>query len=475
VLAEVVNVALGLFGVFLLISTANSVIRTLVVPRAMSSTISNMVALGTLGTVGFIAHRMKSYRGRDRVQAWGGPLTILGLLIVWLGLFWLSYALLMQTLAGMTLATSFRESGSSLFTLGYATNERAQLITLDFFAAATGPITIGLMIGYLPTLYGSFSRREVEVTQLGWQAGEPNWGPELLARQATLGTLDELPDLWRSWTSWAADISESHTTYSVLVAVRSTRSKRNWALALLAVMDAAALQLALMPHLPQARARMMLREGMQCLRALELIVGARTIAWTEVRREDDSTERPVTLPRSEFDRGVARVRAAGAPISVSEDEAWAVFKLWRARYEDWAYQLLCSIDAVPAWWSGPRSPDTPPEPTPELGPIVAMGPAAWRTPANPDAQSGRPRSSRSRPSGRRGESLSYRGGPAAQDDALSAMADDAGGAESSRAHRRSSELSETEGSAGKRRREARRVRKERQRHVRETGEPDAED
>ncbi|TXH45300.1 MAG: hypothetical protein E6Q90_01180 [Actinobacteria bacterium] len=463
-MSEVLNVALGLFGLFLLISTANSVIRTLVVPRVMSSTISNMVAVGTLGTVGFIARRMKSYRGRDRVQAWGGPLTILGLLIVWLGLFWLSYALMMQTLSGMSMATAFRESGSSLFTLGYATNERAQLIALDFFAAATGPITIGLMIGYLPTLYGSFSRREVEVTQLGWQAGEPNWGPELLARQATLGTLDELPDLWRAWTSWAADVSESHTTYSVLVAVRSTRSKRNWGLALLAVMDAAALQLSLMPQLPQARARMLLREGVQCLRALELIVGARTIAWTDdSQREGSHTEREVTLPRAEFDRGVARVRASGAPISVPEDEAWEVFRLWRARYEDWAYELLLRIDAVPAWWSGRRRPDTAPEPTPELGPIVATGPGDAGSAGPAEVHSGRPGRTRVRPLDGSADSSGAKSRPGG-DGAV-------GSGHAGRAHRHSSEHSETEGSAGKRRREARRVRKERQRNLRESGEP----
>ena len=50
-----------------------------------------------------------------------------------------------------------REAGSSLFTLGYATNDRANLTALDFLAASTGPITIGLLIGYLPTLTRTIS------------------------------------------------------------------------------------------------------------------------------------------------------------------------------------------------------------------------------------------------------------------------------------------------------------------------------
>lgn len=316
-----VNTVLGLVGFMLLLATANSVIRTLVVPRVASSAISNLVAMGTLGVFRLVARTFHAYRMRDRLLALAGPTTLLGLLVVWLGLFWMSYGLLMQTTEGMDIGTALRESGSSLFTLGYATNERAQLAALDFFAAATGPIVIGLMIGYLPTLYGSFNRREVEVTQLSWQAGEPNWGPELLARQVIYDMLEELPDLWRTRAGWAADISESHTTYSLLITIRSSRPKRNWALALLAVMDAAALQLALMPQLPQGRARIMLREGIQCLRSLTSALDVKVFAFRETVIERQPATQEVTLSRAEFDRGVQRLRAAGAPITVSDDAA----------------------------------------------------------------------------------------------------------------------------------------------------------
>ena len=374
----VLNLALGLLGIVLLLATVNSVIRTLVVPRVTSSRISAMVTIGTLWVFHVIARRLRTYHRRDSLLAFAGPLILIGLLVVWLGLYWLSYALIMQMIEDISFSVALRESGSSLFTLGYATQDRAQLMFLDFFAAATGPITIGLMIGYLPTLYSAFSRREVEVTKLGWLAGEPNWGPELLARQATLDTIGELPDIWRDWAGWAADVSESHTTYPVLVTVRSTRRNRNWAVALLAVMDAAALQLALMPDLPQGKARMLLREGIQCLRALEVVVMADALHLQERHREHHSSERPVTLTREDFDRGVQRIKEAGAPITVAGDEAWDVFQLWRMRYEDWANALCKSIDAVPTWWSGPRLPDTAPMPTPELGPLVAMGPIESR-------------------------------------------------------------------------------------------------
>ncbi len=362
-------------GLVILLATANSLIRTLVVPRVSSSVISNAVAGGTLWAVARCAGAFRTYRKRDAIQAWGGPLVILGLLVVWLNLFWLGYALMLTGYHNLSLVSGFREAGSSLFTLGYATNERVSLVLLDFAAAATGPIVIGLMIGYLPTLYSAFSRREVEVTQLDWQAGEPNWGPELLARQSELGSLEELGELYRAWTTWAADVSETHTTYSVLIAIRSTRYKRNWVVSLLAVMDAAALQLSLMPELPAARARLVLRVGMECLRAIGAILDRDLAAEGRRSPLGQDTERPVTLSREEFDRGVRRLKRAALPITVDEDEGWRLFCLWRERYEAWAYSIALRIDAVPSWWSGPRRYVEPVIPTPEMEPLDEMGPA----------------------------------------------------------------------------------------------------
>ena len=77
---------------------------------------------------------------------------------------------------------AFSESGSSMFTLGYSAPAGRSTTALDYFAAFTGLIVVGLQIGYLPTLYSAFNRRETEVTLLVARAGLPAWGPELLAR-----------------------------------------------------------------------------------------------------------------------------------------------------------------------------------------------------------------------------------------------------------------------------------------------------
>ena len=102
---------------------------------------------------------------------------------------------------------------------------------------------------------------------LNARAGVPSWGPELLARtHYALGsgtsTIDTLPGLYEHWEGWASDLAESHTTYLPLVWFRSPRPLSSWVISLLAVLDSAALYLALSPQsAPEVQARLCLRSG----------------------------------------------------------------------------------------------------------------------------------------------------------------------------------------------------------------------
>ena len=69
-----------------------------------------------------------------------------------------------------------------MFTLGFAYTPSAAPTVIDVVAAATGVVVVALQVGYLPTLYAAFNRRETEVTLLLARAGSPPWGPELLLR-----------------------------------------------------------------------------------------------------------------------------------------------------------------------------------------------------------------------------------------------------------------------------------------------------
>jgi hypothetical protein len=342
-----VRVTCGVIGLLIVLGTFMSEIRTLVVPRVFRPGPSNMISRTVLGGAQLLADNLRRYESKDRVLAYAGPLSIIARLIGWLIAFQVGFTLLNYSVSSLSLLTAGREAGSSLFTLGFASGAKSRLNAVDFAAAATGPVAIGLLVGYLPALYSAYARREVEVTMLEARAGSPAWGPEILARYAMVELEPQLPELYRSWERWAAEVSESHTSYPVLIYFRSPRAHRNWLIALLAVLDAAALHLAFNPSKASGELRMTLRSG---------YVTLREIARTEgiPYNPDPDPEDPITLTREEFLNGLARMKSQGYEIERTPDEAWGDFKGWRVNYEAVAYALAYRLDAVPARWSGPR-------------------------------------------------------------------------------------------------------------------------
>jgi hypothetical protein len=217
----------------------------------------------------------------------------------------------------------------------------------------------------------------MEVTLLIARGGVPAWGPELLARtRFGLGSVDgagELADLYRSWERWAADLAETHSTYLTLCWLRSPRPYSNWLIALLSVMDAAALHLSLTPSTaPTLRARLALRSGISCLQQIAGAVGVPVV-------QDADPNDPITLTFDEFKAAVDMLRAVGFDTEVSAEQAWPHFRGWRVNYEQMAYALARSIDAPPAMWSGPRR--WPSQPVPPLRPTNRVArETAWDDP-----------------------------------------------------------------------------------------------
>ena len=192
---------------------------------------------------------------------------------------------------------------------------------------------MALQIAYLPTLYGAYNRRETLVTLLESRAGSPAWGPELLIRHQLVGAVDNLASLFAEWERWAADVAESHTSYPSLLFLRSPRAQNSWLVSLIAVMDAAALSVAVNPEDSPIEARMLIRMGFTCLRHI-----------AEVARipfdADPGADDPIALPREEFARRLRPTPASiDYPMARTADEAWPQFRGWRVNYESVAYAL----------------------------------------------------------------------------------------------------------------------------------------
>jgi hypothetical protein len=346
-------VVAAVIGGLLLLTSVSSVIGTLVVTRSVSSRLTRWVDRTVDRAYHLVVSRVADSRRRDQLLATEAAAMLLAQLAAWLIIAYVGFALLLWPFAVRGVVSAFIDAGSSLFTLGFAVPAGTAPAVIVFLAAATGLVIVALQIAYLPTLYAAFNRRETEVALLNSRGGFPAWGPELLARThyglgSGMSTLDTMPGLYTEWERWAADVAESHTTYLHLARFRSPQPLSSWVTSLLAVLDSAALFLALCPKAaPVIPARLCLRGGFECFNRIARAMGF------DIPDEPD-LDAGITLTYAEFLEAVARMREVDFPIERDPAEAWPEFVGWRVNYERAAYAVGAAVYAVPALWSGPR-------------------------------------------------------------------------------------------------------------------------
>ena len=118
-----------------------------------------------------------------------------------------------------------------MLTLGFDSPGGLSRQLAAFAAAGVGVTVVALVIAYLPTLYGAFSRREALITKLTVRAGAPPSGPTLLSSSWELGRFEQLEEVWDGWEDWFIEVGESQTTFPQLSFLRSPRSHNHWVLA----------------------------------------------------------------------------------------------------------------------------------------------------------------------------------------------------------------------------------------------------
>jgi hypothetical protein len=352
-------------GLLLVLTSARSVIGTVIVPRAVASWLTKRVDQFVNLVFGAASARIADYHRRDRMLAGQAAALLICQLIVWLAMFFVGFSLMFWPLVHGGITEAFGTAGPAVWAIGDTQVRGAAERAILDVAALASLITVTLQISYLPTLYAAFNRRETEVALLNARAGVPSWGPELLARThyalgSGVSTINTLPQIYADWERWAADVTESHTTYLPLVRFRSPKSLSSWATALLAVLDSAALYLALSPKsAPTVAARLCLRSGFLCFNEIARAMGF------PVPDEPDPAD-GISVTYAEFLDAVARMHKVDFPIEREPEDAWVDFIGWRVNYEHSAYAVARAIDAVPALWSGPRR--VPMEPIPPFRP-----------------------------------------------------------------------------------------------------------
>jgi hypothetical protein len=203
---------------------------------------------------------------RESLLSYYGPISLLMLFSLWAVVLVFGFALIHYgahtRFAGTVFPNRFGNdlymSGTTLATLGLG--DLTPLTSWGRFLtvteAAIGFGFAALVIGYLPVLYQSFSRREVTISLLDARAGSPPTAMELLRRHSGPHGADALLDLLKDWEHWSADLMESHLSYPVLAYFRSQHDNQSWLGSLTTILDTCTLTQIAVKGICQYQARM---------------------------------------------------------------------------------------------------------------------------------------------------------------------------------------------------------------------------
>jgi hypothetical protein len=243
-------------GLFILFATLWEAFETIILPRRVTRPfrLARMFYRVTWTAWAAFNGLIRSKKVRDAHLSYYGPLSLIGLFVTWAILLVSAFAML-QWAAGSainapgetpTFRTDFYLSGTTFFTLGLGdvTPRTTLAKAITVIEGGTGFGFLGLMISYLPTLYGAFSQRELNISLLDARAGSPPTASELLRRHAHFADSEVLTPYLRDWEIWAAQLMESHLSYPVLCYFRSQHDNQSWLAAFAAVLDVCALLIA---------------------------------------------------------------------------------------------------------------------------------------------------------------------------------------------------------------------------------------
>jgi len=255
-------------GILIIFTVLLDAFETVVLPRRVQRhfRLSNWFYRNTWIPWRRLAARVPGAARRENLLGYFGPLSLLVLLAVWALALIFGFAMV-QFGAGehlqlnqepITFGRLLYHSGETFFTLGYGDIVPSSGISraLSVLEAGTGFGFLGLVIGYIPTIYSSFSRREIEISLLDARAGSPPTAAELLARFGCSPQQDVLDRIFRDWERWSAEVLESHLSYPALSFFRSQHNNQSWLGSLTTILDATALVIAGIDDIRSDQARL---------------------------------------------------------------------------------------------------------------------------------------------------------------------------------------------------------------------------
>jgi hypothetical protein len=327
-LSGMVRIVAVLLGIYIVLGTLLSAVKTFVVPRSINVWLTRMIFQAVFSFFRLRLRGTQTYEDRDRIMVLFAPLTLLLMPTVWLALLCFGYMFIYWGLMQGTLFDAFKLSGSSLLTLGIVVPTEGVIVAIAFTEAAIGLIMVALLISYLPAIYGAFSQRELMVALLEVRADTPPSSYVMLERfqQNSAQGVQSLGELFEEWETWFAQIDETHTSLAALVFFRSPRPGRSWITAAGAILDAASLYDSTINAPRDIRARLCIRAGFVALRH---ICDFFRIPYDPNPKPTDT----ISISQDEYNGMYDALKAAGVNVKPDREQAWRDYAGWRVNYD----------------------------------------------------------------------------------------------------------------------------------------------
>lgn len=341
-------------GVAMLIWVLTSAARTVVIPRPERVWLTRITFEAARRSAQFASRRISDRARRDRLLGMFGPAALLLLPVMWSIGSMLAFAAVFWGLGFGSIVEAIELSGSSLTTMGFVPTDTT-LTTL--VAVAEGLLGLGivaLMISFIPSLYGTFSRREVAVGRFTVRAGEPPSPTEFILRLNAIGQLEEVGERWIEWEEWFVELGETHTSFPALVYFRSIRPSRSWLTAAEAALDTAAVVAATRLVSTNGQADTMIRSGYLALRS---IADFFLIEPELDPTQDDLIDERLSVDRAQFEMILDDLEAGGCVIGVDRSTAWQDFRGWRVNYDRAIAGLRMLVGDIDSHWDSAADSD----------------------------------------------------------------------------------------------------------------------
>ena len=300
-----------------------------------------------------IAGRIRNFTRQQSFLGYFGPLSLIMLMAFWAASLIFGFSLLQYGIGGheqlskepLTFGRIIYQSGQTFFTLGYGDIVPTSGVAraLSVVEAGMGFAFLGVVIGYLPVVYSSFSRREIQISMLDARAGSPPTASELLVRLA--GSSENpaieqivLDEILRDWERWAGELLESGISYPVLSFFRSQHSNQSWLGALLTMLDVTSLVITGIEGIHPGQARLTFAMARHAAVDLAQVVNARYDPLA-----------PERLTDADFNMVRDTLAAAGLKLRGGEAAQQKLAKL-RSMYEPYIHSTAKNLMvALPPW------------------------------------------------------------------------------------------------------------------------------